>query len=163
MARPTGDVVEAMDKPAVSSVLQAMAEAYPERVDMGLLAMVLGCEAGAVATTVDELVDGGLAEADSDAASADATTHRHAPAITEAGMAVACAQAQPWESPSHALQRIEADNLRQLMTVRVAASALQPRQRRELRDSIVAATAESLLGAAKIWAYRPVAEWSAFI
>jgi hypothetical protein len=49
------------------------------------------------------------------------------------------------------------------MAVRIAASPLQPRQRRELRDSIFAASAESLLGAAKIWSYRPVAEWSAFI
>jgi hypothetical protein len=150
-----------MDKPAVSSVLQAMAEAYPERVDMVLLAMVLGCEAGAVETTVGELIATGMAEAD--ATPAETTTLRHAPAITEAGMAVACGQAQLWESPIHALQRIEADNLRQLMTARVAASPLQPRQRRELRESIVGATGESLLGAAKIWAYRPVAEWTAFI
>jgi hypothetical protein len=61
------------------------------------------------------------------------------------------------------MQRIEANTLRQLMTARVAVSPLQPRQRRELRDSIVGATGESLLGAAKIWAYRPVTEWVTFI
>jgi hypothetical protein len=150
-----------MDKPAVSSVLQAMAEAFPDRVDMGLLAMVLGCETAAVEATVSDLAAAGLAE-EADSAPAETTT-RQAPAITEAGMAVACGLAQPWESPAQALQRIEANGLRQLMTVRVAASPLQPRQRRELRDSIVGATGESLLGAAKIWAYRPVAEWMSLI
>src|SRR5437867_3515117 len=97
MTRPRGDVVEAMEKPAASSVLQAMAEAYPDRVDMGLLAMVLGCEAGTVESMVGELTATGLADADS--APADTNSHP-APAITESGMAVACGLAQPWESPA---------------------------------------------------------------
>src|SRR5205085_2901675 len=117
-----------------SSVLQAMAEAHPARVDMGLLAMVLGCETDTVESLVGELTATGLADADT--APTDAGS-RQAPAITESGMAVACGLAQPWESPAHAMQRIEANTLRQLMTARVAASPLQPRQRRELRDSIV--------------------------
>ena len=152
--------MEAMDRPVASSVLQAMAEAYPERVDMGLLAMVLGCERSIIETTVGELSAAGLAG--DDAGAADAPS-RPAPVITEPGMAVACGLAQRWESPPHVLQRIEASALRGLMTARVGASALQPRQRRELRVSFVAATGESLLGAAKIWAYRPVAEWTGFI
>jgi hypothetical protein len=149
-----------MEKPAASTVLQAMAEAYPERVDTALLAMVLGCEASAVESTMAELAAAGLAQGDTPDAGAP---NRLGPAITEAGMAVASGLAQPWESTTHALQRIEADGLRRLMAVRVAASPLQPRQRRELRDAINGATVESLLGAAKIWAYRPVAEWDGFI
>jgi hypothetical protein len=147
-----------MDKPAASSVLQAMAEAYPDRVDLGLLAMVLGCERSALDAALGELTAAGLAQDDSDERSMS-----HAPTITESGMAVACGHAPSWESAPDAVQRLQADALRQLMCQRVSASGLQPRMRRELRESIAGVAGDSLLSAAKIWAYRPVADWAALI
>jgi hypothetical protein len=138
-----------MDKPVASSVLQAMADAYPDRLDAGLLAMVIGCRCADVESAMKELQAGRLAHDDA--------------TITEGGMAMASGRAQPWESPEQALHRLEAHTLRELMCKRVAASRLQPRQRRELRESIDKTTGESLVGAAKIWAYRPVADWAAFI
>ena len=39
-----GVPVESLDKPVAERVLQAMAQAYPDPVDLSLLAMVMGCD-----------------------------------------------------------------------------------------------------------------------
>jgi hypothetical protein len=152
--------VEALDKSAASKILQAMAEAYPDQVDLYLLAMVLGREMATVNAALSELVEAGLAQA---SAPTQNSSQSQAPCITEAGMAVACGQADGWESAAAVVTRLEAVALRKLLCERVATSGLQPRQRRELRESLDRVTADSLVGAAKIWAYRPVADWLGFI
>ena len=150
-----------MEKPAASKILQAMAEAYPDQVDLYLLSMVLGREMAAVNAALADLVDAGLAQAATPAT--DGSMQQQAPCITEAGMAVACGQAEQWEAAPKVVARLEAMALRKLLCERVATSGLQPRQRRELRESLDRVTGDSLVGAAKIWAYRPVTDWAAFI
>jgi len=105
-----------MDKPAASSVLQAMAEAYPDRVDPGLLAVVLGCERADVDAALCELIREGLAEGDG----ADEGAQSHPPCITEGGMVVASGQAQRGETGADAVRRLEADTLRRLVSARAA-------------------------------------------
>ena len=73
--------MEVLGKPAAGSVLQAMAEAYPDRVDLGLLAVVLGCERPSVDAAVTELVSAGYA---CSAAPDGDDSHGHGPSITEA-------------------------------------------------------------------------------
>jgi hypothetical protein len=105
-----------MDKPAASSVLQAMAEAYPDRVDPGLLAIVLGCERSDVDAALCELIREGLAEGDI----AEDSVQPHAPRITEGGMVVASGQAQRGETAAEAVQRLEAHTLQRLASAREA-------------------------------------------
>jgi len=150
-----------MEKPAAGKILQAMAEAYPDQVDLYLLSMVLGREMAAVNAALADLVDAGLAQAATP--TSDNSMQQQAPCITEAGMAVASGQAEQWEAAPKVVARLEAMALRRLLCERVATSGLQPRQRRELRESLDRVTGDSLVGAAKIWAYRPVSDWSAFI
>jgi hypothetical protein len=109
--------VDVKDQPAARSVLQAMAEAYPDRVDLGLLAVVLGCERAAVDAAVCELMAAGLAQ---DEAAAD-SPQGHAACITEGGMALASGQAQAGESAAEVVQRLEVNTLLQLASVREAA------------------------------------------
>ena len=107
-----------MDKPAASSVLQAMAEAYPDPVDPGLLAIVLGCERMEVDGALRELTRDGLANG---CAPSSDSTQADAACITEAGMAVASGQARRGESAAELVQRLEADALRGLTSAREVA------------------------------------------
>ena len=103
-----------MDKPAASSVLQAMAEAYPDRVDPGLLAVVLGCERSDVDAALSELIRDGLAEGDA----ADDAAQPRPPCITEGGMVVASGQAQRGETAAEAVRRLETNTLQRLAAAR---------------------------------------------
>ena len=110
--------MEALEKPAASKILQAMAEAYPDRVDLCLLAMALGREIAIVNAALADLVDAGLAQAASPAKDGSLAS-----CITEAGMAVASGQARPWEAAAGVVARLEAMVVSKLQSLRRSATA----------------------------------------
>jgi hypothetical protein len=84
---------------------------------VGLLAVVLGCERPVVDAALDELVSAGYARGE--APDGD-DAHGHGPCLTEAGLALACGRAEPGETATDILRRVEACTLRCLAAVRSA-------------------------------------------
>src|SRR5262252_3706840 len=79
--------VESLEKPVVDRVLQAMAQVYPDPVDLVLLSMVMGCDIGALRSATVVLASEGLAQAQ--LVFEGPQTHPEAQCITDRGMAVA--------------------------------------------------------------------------
>jgi hypothetical protein len=144
--------VESLEKPVVDRVMQAMALAYPDSVDIVLLSMVLGCDAGAAREAMAGLVADGLAQGTPD----------H-PCITDRGMAVALGLAKDADDAAALLDRLEAQTLRALLAMRVRGSRLAPLQSAELSASLLAVPDGALVDAARVWAHQPVSDWRALI
>ena len=149
-----GKPVEALEKPVVDRVLQAMAQAYPDPVDLYLLSMVLGCDVAALRPAAAELVATGLAQAEASP---------EAPCITDRGMAVASGLAANADDASALLDRLEAQTLRALLSIRVRGSRLAPLQAAEVCASLLAVPDGALVDAARVWAHQPVSDWRALI
>jgi hypothetical protein len=153
--------VESLEKPVVDRVLQAMAQAFPDPVDLALLSMVMGCDAAALRSATVELVQAGLAQAH---VVADGGEMRPETAcITDRGMAVAFGFAADAAGAAALLDRLEARTLRALLALRVGGSRLAPAQIAELRASLGAVPDAALVDAAKVWAHQPVSDWRALI
>jgi hypothetical protein len=156
-----GEPVESLEKPVVDRVLQAMAQAYPDPVDLYLLSMVMGCDAAALRDATAALVDAGLAQA---RIVADGTESRpETPCITDRGMAVACGYAQDAEDAAGVLARLETRTLRALLSARVAGSRMAAREAEELRASLETVSDAALIDAARVWAHQPVSDWCALL
>jgi hypothetical protein len=153
--------VELLDKPVADRVLQAMAQAFPDPVDLRLLSMVMGCDVAALEAATAQLVQAGLAQArmvaDSDG------SRPEAPCITDRGMAVGCGMAANADEAARLIDRLEAQTLRALLAERVKGSRLPPVQIEELRVSIGAVADRALVDAARVWAHQPVSDWRALL
>jgi hypothetical protein len=151
-----------MDKPVGDRILHAMAQAYPDPVDLYLLSMVLGCDAAVLRERTGALVDAGLAQAQivkDDAGD----VHPEAPLITDRGMAVALGLARDAEDAQALLARLEARTLRALLAQRVKGSRLPTEQADELRGCLDTVADDAMVDAAKVWAHQPVSDWRALI
>jgi hypothetical protein len=156
-----GVPVESLEKPVVDRVLQAMAQAYPDPVDLYLLSMVMGCDVAALRAATATLVDAGLAQAQ---LVADGPAARpEAPCITDRGMAVAFGYAVDTEDAAALLDRLEARTLRALLAARVSGSRMPAAQADDLRGSLAVVPDGALVDAAKVWAHQPVSDWRALI
>ena len=153
--------MEALEKPVVDRVLQAMAQAYPDAVDLYLLSMVMGCDVAALRAATAELVQAGLADAQAVADGPD--VRPEAPRVTDRGMAVALGFAADADEAAGVLDRMEARTLRALLSLRVGGSRLAPIQVAELRASLTAVPDAALVDAAKVWAHQPVSDWRALV
>jgi hypothetical protein len=153
--------VEALEKPIGDRVLQAMAQAYPDPVDLYLLSMVLGCEPLSLQATTAELVQAGLAMTLTLYESTD--TQAAKLAITDKGMAVADGMATDAQDAAALLDRLEACALRQLLDQRIGASRLPTQQADELRGSLAQVSDGALMDAAKVWAHQTVSDWRALV
>jgi hypothetical protein len=153
--------VESLEKPVSDRVLQAMAQAYPDPVDLGLLSMVLGCEQRLLQAAAGELVGCGLAQAR--IVSDNGSERWEAPCITDKGMAVADGFAANAEEASALLDRLEAAALRQLLAQRIRASRLPEQQANELQGSLAQVDDRSLVDAAQVWAHQNVSDWRALV
>ena len=151
-----GVPVESLDKPVAERVLQAMAQAYPDPVDLSLLAMVMGCDVATLRAAAAQLVDAGLA-------SAQGLDGHAATCITDRGMAVAFGVAHDADDAAALLDRLEVQTLRALLAQRVKGSRLPARQADELRGSLTAVPDGALVDAARVWAHQPVSDWRALI
>jgi hypothetical protein len=153
--------VESLEKPVGDRLLQAMAQAYPDVVDLGLLSMVMGCDPAALQAAARELVDAGLARA---RVLHDGSGERlDAPCITDRGMLVADGVATDAEQAVSLLERVEAAALRKLLQTRIGASRLPTQQADELRGSLDAVSDSALVDAAKVWANQTVGDWRGLI
>lgn len=148
--------------PIGQRLLQAMAQAYPDPVDVGLLSMVLGQDAAQLQACVADLVASGLARTRS-ASDPGAASLPDAPCITDKGMAVADGLARDADEAAALLDRLEAATLRQLLTQRIRASRLPEQQAEALRSSLAAVSDRSLVDAAKLWAHQTVGDWRALL
>jgi hypothetical protein len=148
-----------LDKPVGDRVLQAMAQAYPDPVDLGLLSMVLGCDESALQQAMSELVGCGLAQART--VDDVGLGPWQSPAITDKGMAVADGLAASADEAAALLDRLEAAALRQLLAQRIRASRLPAPQADELRQSLQGVDDRTLVDAAKVWAHQTVSDWRA--
>ena len=155
-----GELVEALDKPVGDRVLQAMAQAYPDPVDLGLLSMVLSCDGAALQDAVSTLVHSGLARARS-VSDPGGAMQWQSPGITDKGMAVADGLAANAEEATALLDHLEAAALRQLLTQRIRGSRLPATQAEELRESLDEVSDQALVDAAKVWAHQTVSDWRA--
>jgi hypothetical protein len=153
--------VESLDKPVADRVLQAMAQAFPDPVDLHLLSMVMGCDVAALQATTTRLVQAGLAHARM-VPDGDGTTPE-APCITDRGMAVGYGLATDCDEAASLLERLEAQTLRALLAERVKGSRLPPAQVEELRVAIGAVSDRALVDAARVWAHQPVSDWRALV
>jgi len=156
-----GEHVESLEKPVGDRVLHAMAQAYPDPVDLYLLSMVMGCDVAGLRAATAALLDTGLAHAQLVADGPEA--HPEAPRITDRGMAVAYGYANDADEAAALLDRLEARTLRALLSLRVGGSRLAPPQADELRASLQAVPDRALVDAAKVWAHQPVSDWCALI
>ncbi|HEX6704624.1 MAG TPA: hypothetical protein VF169_07680 [Albitalea sp.] len=153
--------MESFDKPVADKVLQAMAQAYPDLVDLSLLSMVMGCEATALQAATAGLVKAGLAQAQ---VVVEAPEPRvDGPSISDRGMAVALGLAENADDAAVLLDRLEARTLRSLLAQRVKRSRLPDSQLEDLRSSLDAVPDTALVDAAKVWAHQPVSDWRALI
>jgi hypothetical protein len=148
--------VELLDKPLRDTVLQAMARAYPDPVDLVLLSMVTGAEPAILQAETADLIHAGLALV---AACAGAPTDPRAVCISDRGMAVACGMATDSMQAKTLLGCLEAQTLRALLSARIGASRLPPMQREELRHAITKVPDSALMDAARIWAHQPASDW----
>ena len=141
--------MESLEKPVVDRVLNAMAQAYPDPVDLCLLSMVMGCDVATLREATGALGQSGLAQ--------------DGPRITDRGMAVASGFAADADEAAALLDRLEAQTLRALLALRVDGSRLSRAQADELRVSLNAVPDGALVDAAKVWAHQPVSDWRALI
>ena len=154
--------MESSDKPVGARILHAMAQAYPDPVDLYLLSMVMGCDAAALRVPAAELVEAGLAQAQQVLTEAG-ETRLEAPRLTDRGMAVAFGLAASAEEATALLARLEAQTLRALLTERVKGSRLPDDQTADLRVSLDAVPDSAMVDAATVWAHQPVSDWRALI
>jgi len=149
--------VESLDKPLRDKLLHAMAQAYPDPLDLGLLAMVLGCDKPSLEAEVESLVREGLALA-RDAGPA-VEPRWQAPFISDKGMAIADGLATSAEDATALLDHLEAAALRQLLVQRILGSHLPRQQMAELCSSLDAVRDAPLMDAARVWAHQTVGDW----
>jgi len=152
--------VESLEKPVGDRVLQAMAQAYPDPVDLYLLSMVLGCEAASLQAITAELTHAGLAES---CTPVKPDVRADLLRITDQGMAVAFGLASDADDATRLLDRLEASTLRQLLDQRIGASRLPQQQVAELRGSVAKVSDSALVDAAKVWAHQTVSDWRALV
>ena len=153
--------MESLEKPVGDRVLQAMAQAYPDPVDLGLLSMVMGCELSTLQDAVSSLVQRGLASGRSPQdglGSAPAAT-----VITDKGMAVVDGLAHDAAEAIELLARLEAAALRQLLISRVRASRLPVPQADELAQSLQSVADRPLVEAGALLAHQTVSDWRGFM
>lgn len=153
-----GEHVESLEKPVGDRVLQAMAQAYPDPVDLGLLSMVMGCETRVLREAVASLVQRGLAHTRSISQLGDGAAIE-ASVITDMGMAVADGLAHDAGDAAELLGRLEASALRQLLISRVRASRLPVPQAEELARSLHAVPDQPLIEAGALLAHQTVSDW----
>ena len=103
--------------PLGDKVLNAMAQAFPDPVDAYLLSMVIGCDRDAVESTIQSLVDAGLARAR--IVREGALEKLEAPCITDIGMLVAEGAARDAAQATAMLGHLEAETLRHLLAHRI--------------------------------------------
>jgi len=152
--------VKSLEKPVGDRVLHAMAQAYPDPVDLYLLSMVMGCDQPSLQSTMAELVECGLAQAR--VVREGSGEHLDAPCITDRGMLVADGLASDAIEADALLRKLEADALRQLLYRRIKGSQLPQAQAQDLRRSMDAIPDTDLVDAAKVWAHQNVSDWRAF-
>jgi hypothetical protein len=152
--------VESLDKPLGNRVLQAMAQVYPDPVDLALLSMVTGCELGALQAQTARFIRDGLAQAP---AAAGAPCPPQSARITDRGMAVAYGLAIDAAHAAVLLARLEAQTLRSLLCARMQGSRLPNAQIDELRQAIAKVPDGALMDAARVWAHQPVSDWRALL
>lgn len=145
--------MESLEKPVGERVLQAMAQAYPDAVDLSLLSMVMGCSTASLQAAARELIAAGLAHPE----------RPDAPRITDRGMLVADGLAADAAQANDMLERVEAIALRQLLQRRILGSRLPEPQADELRGSLEAVSDGALVDAAKVWAHQTVSDWRGII
>lgn len=153
--------MESLEKPVEDRVLQAMAQAYPDPVDLSLLSMVMGCDTPVLQAAAAQLVSAGLAHARTVVETGE--ERLEAPRITDRGMAVADGQAANAEEAGALLDRLEAATLRELLSQRICASRLSPAQAEELRDALAEVSDRALVDAARVWAHQTVSDWAGFV
>jgi len=153
--------VEPLEKPVVDRVLQAMAQAYPDPVDLYLLSMVMGCDVACLRAATAKLLRAGLAHAHVPADGGD--PRPASPRITDRGMAVAVGVAADAAEAGELLDRLEAQTLRSLLSLRVRASRLPAAQAEALCAALVGVPDAALVDAAQAWAHQPVSDWRALI
>jgi hypothetical protein len=153
--------VESLEKPVGDRVLHAMAQAYPDPVDLGLLSMVLGCELPELKAATSELVKAGLAHGK--VVFDGAEPNLQTPVITDRGMAVADGLASDGTQAAALLAKLEADALRQLLAGRIRASRLPAQQADELGESLCAIGDTTLVEAGQMLAHQTVSDWRAFV
>lgn len=152
--------MKSLEKPVGDRVLHAMAQAYPDPVDLYLLSMVMGCDQPSLQSTMAELVECGLAQAR--VVREGSGEHLDAPCITDRGMLVADGLASDAIEADALLRKLEADALRQLLYRRIKGSQLPQAQAQDLRRSMDAIPDTDLVDAAKVWAHQNVSDWRAF-
>lgn len=153
--------MDSLQQPVKDRVLQAMAQAYPDPVDLSLLSMVMGCEASTLQLAATQLLDAGLA---CGRIVVDGGQERiDAPRITDRGMAVADGLAATAEEAAALLDRLEAATLRELLSLRIGASRLSPAQGEELREGLAEVSDRALVDAARVWAHQTVSDWAGFV
>ncbi|RQP22128.1 hypothetical protein [Piscinibacter terrae] len=150
-----------VDQPVGDKVLHAMAQAYPDPVDLYLLSMVMGCGQPELESTTAELVACGLARAGR--VREGAGEHLDAPCITDKGMVVADGLARDAREADALLRRLEAAALRQLLHRRIAGSKLAGAQAEELHRALDKVSDADLTDAATVWAHQNVSDWRALV
>lgn len=154
--------MESLEKPVADRVLHAMAQAYPDRVDLSLLSMVMGCDMASLQRAVSELVTAGLAHARI-VDGPNGGPRVEAAYISDQGMALACGLAHTNHETQAAVDRLEAGTLRQLLACRINASRLPAWQADELREALDRVSDQALIDAAKMWARQTVSDWRALL
>ncbi len=149
--------MESLDKQLRDTVLQAMARAYPDPVDLVLLSMVTGCEVAALEAETGELISAGLAQGPH--AGIPAWPRLQSAYITDRGMTVACSQATNESEASALVYKLEARTLRALLCARAYASRLPAAQINELCEAISNVPDGALIDAARVCAHQPVSDW----
>lgn len=153
--------MESLEQPVEDRVLQAMAQAYPDPVDLSLLSMVMGCDASTLQSAATQLQEAGLASA---RIVVDGGEERiDAPRITDRGMAVADGLAATAEEAAALLDRVEAATLRELLGLRIGASRLSRVQGEELREALAEVSDRALVDASRVWANQTVSDWAGFV
>lgn len=153
--------MNSLDKPLGDRVLQAMARAYPDPVDLVLLSMVMGCELVALQAQAAHFIRAGLAQT---SAAADATSSTpQAACITDLGMALAHGVATDAAHAAAVLGRLEARTLRALLWARMQGSRLPAAQINHLRDAVAQVPDGALVDAGSVWAHQPVSDWRALL
>jgi len=153
--------VDVSEKPVSEAILQAMARAYPDAVDLDLLSVVMGCDRTTLHAAARQLVADGLARADE--APGGGPLRLDPPCISDLGMLVADGVAHDAAEAARLLGHVEAVVLRQLLQRRIVASRLPPQQVDELRGSLAAVSDDALVDAAQVWAHQTVGDWRGVI
>ncbi len=154
---------EGMDVPTMplrGRILHALAQAYPDPVDLRLLFTVWGCEASRIQSIAAELTSSGLAcVAPTVSTEAAAATGGQRFCITELGLSVANGHAPDASSAREWIQRMEANTLRSLLRRRIVVAHQRDAHVPRLLSALDALDDAMLLDAARIWAGQRVDEW----